>query len=98
MLSVKRSLSASLLDLVMSNLVTIGALLSALRNFEVARGLSSCEKDGAAAKATDAAQSRGRMRRLSHVVNANHERRAGRSHIYREDQLIDTKTNRPRPS
>lgn len=82
MLSVKRSLSASLLDLVMSNLVTIGALLSALRNFELATGLSACEKEGAAAKATDAAHSSGRMRRLSNVVTANHEGRAGLSHIF----------------
>jgi len=91
MLRVKRSLFASLFGLVTSNLVTIGALLAAsLRRFDVAIGLSSCEKEGAAANATDAAQSRGRMRRLSNVVAANHEGRAGLSHIFREGQLIDT--------
>jgi hypothetical protein len=44
--------------------------------------LSACEKEGAAAKATDAAHSSGRMRRLSNVVTANHEGRAGLSHIF----------------
>jgi hypothetical protein len=52
--------------------------------------LSSCEKEGAAANATDAAHSNGRMRRLSNVVAAIHKGRAGLSHIFQEGQLIDT--------
>src|SRR5437868_7908640 len=69
-LSVKRSSFASSLGLVTSKVVTIGALISE-SCFAVAIGFSSWEKDGAAANATDAAQSRGRMRRLSKVVSAN---------------------------
>src|SRR5947209_10135346 len=88
MFSVKRSLLASLLGTVTSNLVTIGALLSALLcSFAVAIGLSSWEKEGAAANATDAAQSRGRTRRLSKAVTAIHEGQAGDSHISEKPNL-----------
>src|SRR5256885_13665721 len=68
-LSVKRSWFASSLGLVTSKVVTIGALISE-SCFAVAIGFSSWEKDGAAANATDAAQSSGRLRRVHQAVSA----------------------------
>src|SRR6266566_8624882 len=81
---VKRSFSASFFGLVMSKVVTSGAPFSALWRFAEAVGFSAWEK-GAAANATDAAHSNGRMRRLSitSVTGRNVAGGAGRSHIMR---------------
>src|SRR5947208_6969060 len=76
----------------MSNVVTIGAVISAVRCVAVAIGFSLCEREGTAAKATDAAQSRGRTRRLSKVVNAVNHYGRGPNTYSREAQLIDTRT------
>src|SRR3954471_14144555 len=86
-LSEKRSFSASSFGLVTSNVVTIGALFSSAWCL-VAIDFSSWEK-GAAARATDAAHSRGRMRRLS-ITSLNYSDRVGgrgQSHISERPNL-----------
>src|SRR3954464_536077 len=87
-LSEKRSLSASSLGLGTSHVLTIGALFSSAWCLVLAIDFSSWEK-GAAANATDAAHSKGRMRRLS-ITSLNYSDRVGgrgQSHISERPNL-----------